>query len=297
MAADPSFRRLSSVEENDGIDRISNLPDSLRSHILSFLHTKTSVRMSLVSRKWRNFWKNLQVFDFSDKSSYILFDHDNGEQFLLFAVFVNVVLALRRSLDIRKFRLDCYHYQPDTFSTYSIETWISTAIVENKVGACLEIDAPNLKYLSLTNITFGDAAAVGNLHNVEKAYLEVFSTSNGEFVKPLLNLLRALSRIKHLELYSSTTKMDPSYDSSPSYGWATKPKCVPLCLVSHLTLIKFDRCLGSLNELDFTGYVLQNGLVLRTMLIDNFCRKQPEEWLKKISDLPRGSAVCQVNIC
>ncbi|MCI09938.1 F-box/RNI/FBD-like domain protein [Trifolium medium] len=85
--------------------------------------------MSLVSRKWRNFWKNLQVFDFSDKSSYILSPPmTTREQFLLFTVFVNAVLALRRSLVVRKFRLDCYHSQPDTFSTYSIEKWISTAI-------------------------------------------------------------------------------------------------------------------------------------------------------------------------
>ncbi|WJX93734.1 hypothetical protein P8452_75224 [Trifolium repens] len=61
--------------------------------------------------------------------------------------------------------------------------------------------------------------------------------------------------------------MDPSYDLSPSFGWVAKPKCVPKCLVSHLTLIKFDGCLGSLNELEFTGHVLQNGLVLKTVLI------------------------------
>ncbi|MCI24310.1 F-box/FBD/LRR protein, partial [Trifolium medium] len=83
--------------------------------------------------------------------------------------------------------------------------WL-TIEVENSVGACLEIDTPNLKYLSLTNITFNDAAAVGNLHNVEEAYLHVFSTSKSEFVEPLLNLLRVLSRIKHLELHSSTKK-------------------------------------------------------------------------------------------
>jgi hypothetical protein len=79
--------------------------------------------------------------------------------------------------------------------------------VENMVGAWLEIDAPSLKYLSLEHITFRDAAAVRNLYNVEEAYLNVFSTPESESVEPLLNLLRALSGIKHLKLFSSTTKV------------------------------------------------------------------------------------------
>lgn len=50
------------------------------------------------------------------------------------------------------------------------------------------------------------------------------------------------------------------------------------------------------------GYVLQNGLVLKTMIIYEYWLKsldQPKtkEWLKKISDLPRGSAMCQVKFC
>ena len=85
---------------------------------------------------------------------------------------------------------------------------------ENEIGAYLEIDAPDLKYLSLTNITFRNAAAVGNLHNVEEAHLDVISTprapsspSTSESVEPVFRLLRALSGIKHLELLSSATKV------------------------------------------------------------------------------------------
>jgi len=88
--------------------------------------------------------------------------------------------------------------------------------------------------------------------------------------------------------------MHPSCDSSPSYGWEVKPKSVPKCLVSHLTFIDLRSYLGNLNELEFTSYVLQNGLVLKTMLIRSFSLEQQGEWLKKISDLPRASALCQV---
>lgn len=80
-------------------------------------------------------------------------------------------------------------------------------MVETKVGACLEIDAPDLKFLSLTNVTISHAATIGNLHKVEEAFLDVLPTPESESVEPLLNLLRALSGIKHLELFSSTTKV------------------------------------------------------------------------------------------
>jgi hypothetical protein len=88
--------------------------------------------------------------------------------------------------------------------------------------------------------------------------------------------------------------MHPSFDSSPSYEWEVKPKSVPKCLVSHLTFIDLREYLGNLNELEFTSYVLQNGLVLKTMHIRSFSLEQQGEWLKKISDLPKASATCQV---
>ncbi|KAK2354967.1 hypothetical protein P8452_75219 [Trifolium repens] len=437
---------------NDGIDRMSSLPNSILCHILSFLPTKTSVRtMSLVSRRWRNLWKNLEVFDFRDKwnneYSYHGPDDEYIQWFMFFTVFVNTVLALRRSNVVRKFRLSCDYIQNDPFCTHSIDTWISTAIgpyleefhlnllnagfnnfplkllscsnlvslslngytllqlqdtleiclpslkvlhlldiedldlnsvnmlisgcpilenlelsfypqslgklqlpsslkrlkviVHNEVGTCLEIDTPGLRYLSLTKIILGDV--VGNLHNVEEAYLDVGCKS----VEPLHNLLRALSRIKHLELCSSITKWlfaapvldfpefryllhlkleilsfnstflfnvlqkcpllqtlitftgkgDQSFDSSPSYRWEAKAKTVPKCLLSNLTFIHFQGYIG--NELKFIGHVLQNGLVLKTVKIYDYwidSIDQPEEWLKKISDLPRGSAMCQVKL-
>jgi hypothetical protein len=77
--------------------------------------------------------------------------------------------------------------------------------LEIDAGTCLEIDAPGLKYLSLTKVILGDV--VRNLHNVEEAYLDLFSTPESKSVGPLHNLLRGLSRIKHLDLLVSTTKV------------------------------------------------------------------------------------------
>lgn len=218
--------------------------------------------------------------------------------------------------------------------------------VENNFGAYLEIDAPDLKYLSLTNITFSDAATIGNLDKVEEAYLNVFSTPENESVDPLFNLLRALSRIKHLMLCLSTTKwlfaapvidvsefhyllhlevILPSFSLSflmsllqkcpmlqdliiqndkrlaaiPFYGLAKKSKNVPNCLVSHLNFIHFKGYQACLHEMEFVGYVLRNGLVLKTMLISGLSLDKKEKWekyliLKEFSDIPKGSANCQL---
>ncbi|RHN41238.1 putative F-box domain, leucine-rich repeat domain, L domain-containing protein [Medicago truncatula] len=133
-------------ENNDGIDRISTLSNSLLCHILSFLPTKTSVHMSFVSRKWRNLWKNLEVFDFRDKCneySYQAPDDEFNEQFMLFTVFVNTVLSLRRSRVVRKFRLSSDHIPNNPLFAYSVDTWLSIAI------------GPHLQEFHLTLFTAG----------------------------------------------------------------------------------------------------------------------------------------------
>lgn len=79
-------------------------------------------------------------------------------------------------------------------------------------GAHLEINAPDLEYLNITQITFGEVFSMYNLHSVVEAHLDVFPESLGVFpeslgsVIPLHNLLGALSGTKHLVLSRSTTQ-------------------------------------------------------------------------------------------
>ncbi|XP_027192663.1 F-box/FBD/LRR-repeat protein At4g26340-like isoform X2 [Cicer arietinum] len=243
-------------------------------------------------------------------------------------------------------------FSPESLAKLHVPSSLKSlkVIVENDIGACLEIDAPGLKYLTLTKITFGDVAAIGNLHNVEEACLDVFSTPENEYVDPLLTLLQALSGIKHLVLCCSTAKrllgaqsiinfsnirfpefchllhlelilpaFDPflynvlqkcpmlqtfiiqnDQDKSPhEYGLAVNLESVPKCLVSCLTFIHFKGYVGYWEEQEFIKYVLQNGLVLKTMLISGVLLDQMMKWekyrfLKRFSDLPKGSAVCKV---
>ncbi|CAN1180354.1 F-box/FBD/LRR-repeat protein At1g13780 [Linum perenne] len=51
-----------------GIDRLSDLPDSILHHILSFADTKSSVQTCILSSRWRSVWKYVDVLSFSQSS-------------------------------------------------------------------------------------------------------------------------------------------------------------------------------------------------------------------------------------
>ena len=51
--------RQSESEREGNEDRLSDLPDSLVLHILSFLNCKDAVRTCILSRRWKNLWKQL----------------------------------------------------------------------------------------------------------------------------------------------------------------------------------------------------------------------------------------------
>ncbi|XP_074290084.1 putative F-box/FBD/LRR-repeat protein At2g05300 [Silene latifolia] len=49
---------------DNGVDRLSSLPDPIRAHILSFLPTKDAVRTGILSNTWRALWTQLPILDF-----------------------------------------------------------------------------------------------------------------------------------------------------------------------------------------------------------------------------------------
>jgi hypothetical protein len=110
--------------------------------------------MSLVSHRWRHLWKYLQVFHF---------DYSYFKCNKKFALFVNAVLALRRSRDIRKFNLQLEW----RFEDYkSVEMWVLAAT------------GPHLEEMSITimdgaGITLPPSFLVGELY--KPRFLEVSS--------------------------------------------------------------------------------------------------------------------------
>ncbi|GAA0184816.1 hypothetical protein LIER_32104 [Lithospermum erythrorhizon] len=121
---------------NDGIifkklskDRISNLPESIRSLILSFLPTVDAVTTCVLSSKWRNLWTTISSISMDD--SHPPFRCRTVEQNSLsnmkFARFANRVLLFHNLQSLKKFSLSC---NVDSI-LYDVQGWISTAVFKN----------------------------------------------------------------------------------------------------------------------------------------------------------------------
>jgi len=78
-------------------DRVSSLPDSIISHILSFLPTKDSVATSVLSKRWNPLWLSVLDLNFDAQTfkDYITFHH---------AIY-SVIVSRDNTLPIRSFRL------------------------------------------------------------------------------------------------------------------------------------------------------------------------------------------------
>ncbi|XP_033145239.1 F-box/FBD/LRR-repeat protein At1g80470-like [Brassica rapa] len=109
------------VKKKQSNSEINDLPDQLLCHILSFLPTRDSVRSSLLSKRWRNLWLQVPVFDLDS----LQFDGD----VFGFIEFVDRFLESDKNLALNRFKL-IYHYED----------------IEDHV---LEIDAPRLERMSL----------------------------------------------------------------------------------------------------------------------------------------------------
>jgi hypothetical protein len=77
---------MSETHENEKGDRLSDLPDCILLHVLSFLNAKYAVQTCILSKRWNNLWKLLPTLRLS--SSY--FDTLDG-----FTQFTTQILSLR----------------------------------------------------------------------------------------------------------------------------------------------------------------------------------------------------------
>ncbi|AES81605.2 putative F-box domain-containing protein [Medicago truncatula] len=61
------------LRKSSKVDRISDLPDSILSHILYFLPTKLAATTSVLSKRWKRLWLSVLSLDF-DSSGFKTFD-------------------------------------------------------------------------------------------------------------------------------------------------------------------------------------------------------------------------------
>ncbi|KAH7861178.1 hypothetical protein Vadar_022661 [Vaccinium darrowii] len=114
-------------DDVDKEDRISDLPDSILSHILSKLPTKTAITTTVLSTKWKHLFASIPNLEI-DIDDAISNPHHNPN----FVTFMHHLLTvtLRDEPFIRKFRLHCHH----DYGNSHIDAWVS-AVLEHKVSA------------------------------------------------------------------------------------------------------------------------------------------------------------------
>ncbi|XP_078166142.1 F-box/LRR-repeat protein At4g14103-like [Carex rostrata] len=167
------------------IDRISDLPDPLLHHIMSFLESQEVVQTCVLSKRWKNLWASLQCLHL-DLSKFEVGENRKGQ----FTNFVNTLLLLRDTSDLQTFRLK---YRDDDAYVYKgiFMSWILYAIKRN--AKVIEIDVTC--YVRLPQCMF-------NSPSLEELNLCVSSIDH-DMESRAINL----PRLKKLELHGE------SYDS------------------------------------------------------------------------------------
>ncbi|XP_057952964.1 F-box/LRR-repeat protein At4g14103-like, partial [Malania oleifera] len=136
MGSTLNLKRQHAAAGEAADDGISRLPDSVLSHILSFVPTTDAVRTSVLSTRWKHLLASASNLHFDDSRVVSEYLNRSGKRHKTdlaplhsFVIFVYRVLALGNSLLINRFRLKCTAGQ---FLGYEMKphlnTWISVAL-------------------------------------------------------------------------------------------------------------------------------------------------------------------------
>ncbi|KAF5207479.1 F-box/LRR-repeat protein [Thalictrum thalictroides] len=126
---------------NDGIDRISELPDLVLHHILSFIDLQeVIVNTSLISKRWRNLWLSLPILNFDNSSISMRRSRNNIHSFTRF---VDRVLLRRDNSFIKS--LSICHHDYGSLHILSVEDWMIYAARKNVEQVCFDIGFDSTK--------------------------------------------------------------------------------------------------------------------------------------------------------
>lgn len=123
----------SESKRQSGVDRISELPDAVLCHILSFLPTIYAVWTTILSRRWNNLWTSLPKLSFNNKDFPTNHTMSPIQYFNRFMTAVEGALSFHRVSDIQKF---CLSISVECFSVEDlsrIHSSICSAIRQNVV--------------------------------------------------------------------------------------------------------------------------------------------------------------------
>ncbi|XP_050236914.1 F-box/LRR-repeat protein 25-like isoform X2 [Mercurialis annua] len=119
-------------------DRISELPDCLLHHILSFTDATDAVKTCILSKRWRYLWTSLPSLTFNYRDSRVNVN------------FINQLLIRRNSVPIHSF----YYASSFQVNASEVERWICYAINHQVQHLTIEVHCPKFP-IQLSNCFCG----------------------------------------------------------------------------------------------------------------------------------------------
>ncbi|MBA0647381.1 hypothetical protein Goklo_015271, partial [Gossypium klotzschianum] len=119
-------------------DRISNFPDHIRCHILSFLPIKAAVRTSIISTKWRYLFASISTIKFDGYLMSGLTERNLDS----FKNFVDRLLKFPDQVSLDCFRLNDIISWNDEDHNFDVSDWICAALCRGVKE--IDLDLENL---------------------------------------------------------------------------------------------------------------------------------------------------------
>jgi len=123
--------RVSAKPSGDRVDRLRNLPDCLLFKILLNLPTKDVVKLSVLSRRWRNVWRYVPGLDLAC-SDFMVREYYDSSEFNALLGFVYRFLGFNSESCLQKFKLTVNWNDAVQLETAHLTEWFN-AVVERKV--------------------------------------------------------------------------------------------------------------------------------------------------------------------
>ncbi|KAJ8427431.1 hypothetical protein Cgig2_019043 [Carnegiea gigantea] len=156
------------------LDRISELPDSVLTYILSLLPTRDAVKTSALSKRWRHTWALISSL------IYLCNTHESLSKFI---EFVDATLILHRSSKISKFVL--LLTSRDRLMDSKFQLWVHAAVIKEVEELSIKFNTfnywlPQSLYLcnSLTKLSLSNCWIAPNDSTVDWRLLKHLTITN-----------------------------------------------------------------------------------------------------------------------
>ncbi|XP_023640238.1 F-box/FBD/LRR-repeat protein At2g26030 isoform X2 [Capsella rubella] len=264
-------------------DRISELPDSLLTQVLSYLPTKDSVKTSVLSKRWECLWLNVPVLDLKVSD----FPEED------YASFIDNFLEFNPNSRMQMFKIkyDEYTYDDDRLLGWFGGSPLELGDLRKRdtirdflIGVSsvrqMIISQPTLEVLHRYS-KLGPIPKFDNLYRLQ-------ATISWSMLHLLLGFLESFPNLKNLIL-DFVVSTEPEQDGL---------KLVPQCLLSSLESVEIrELVMGEETGKKLVKYFLENSLVLQKLTLrfeDYSISNQDSDIFKELYTFTKGSRSCEV---